>query len=430
MHTDFRHQVSKLSFSAFLLIAVLLPFGIRPTSIAITIWAVFYFADRTLNKGNSFFKVGTTLSLLMFSYFGLLVVGLAYTTDLHAGFSKVETSLSLLLFAVAFSLGVNKFYLNKQKVIWTFISGNLLSAVACIVNAFYHSIKLDRNSIHFDATLSGTHGFFESTIHGDNWFYSEHFSLFIQTTYFSIFLFISIIFMFIFWGEYSRRRKIYVGLLIGLFSLCIYLLSSRAGILISVVAMFFFLLFEKKYGLITKISLCVFILVSFIISLQNPRFKDLINSAKSHFHVEATATQSAEVRLLAWRATIEIIKSNWLIGVGTGDTDNELQKVYKERGYNYLYEHEINSHNQYLHVFLSFGAIGLVVFLTLILHNFNLARVSNNKPLLFLLFILSLHFLFENMLSRLTGVVLFGYFVFLLNLDNSIWGDSKDSTTT
>ncbi len=67
---------------------------------------------------------------------------------------------------------------------------------------------------------------------------------------------------------------------------------------------------------------------------------------------------SVTMRLEYWRVGWEILKKNWLIGVGTGDTQIAFDRMYEEVGTKLSEEWRHRAHNQYLTLFISFGVIG------------------------------------------------------------------------
>ena len=117
-----------------------------------------------------------------------------------------------------------------------------------------------------------------------------------------------------------------------------------------------------------------------------------------------------------WRAGIGIIKSNFLIGVGTGDISRAFYNQYENSGTNLTKDLWVNrTHNQYLTIFATFGVAGFVWFLfTLFYSPFRMRKFGNYLFLAFFITML-LSMLMEDTLETQAGVTLFAFpFSFLL----------------
>lgn len=118
-------------------------------------------------------------------------------------------------------------------------------------------------------------------------------------------------------------------------------------------------------------------------------------------------------RLILWSAGKEIIAENPATGVGLGDTDDEVNKILvrdkNEKLFNY------NLHNQYLDYWVTYGTIGLLVFL------FVLVMPLKQPDILFRIFILivGVSLLTEAMLLRQKGLVFFLLFYGLCGAEYS-----------
>jgi len=125
-----------------------------------------------------------------------------------------------------------------------------------------------------------------------------------------------------------------------------------------------------------------------------------------------------------WKAGLALASANWLIGVGSGDVQDSFNHYYETSNSPLTEENRRRAHNQFLTYWISFGIIGLLLFLTLIV----LFIRSNyqKKSLIGLLFIAIAvsSFFMEDTLETQTGVTFFALFLglFLVPLpqDNSI----------
>ncbi len=113
-----------------------------------------------------------------------------------------------------------------------------------------------------------------------------------------------------------------------------------------------------------------------------------------------------------WRTAREIVRDNnsWMIGIGTGDLNGEFQRQYDKMGSNLEREFRWRTHNQFLAIFVTFGAAGLLWFLfCLIFPAIRLSKFSDYYFLsFFIIFILSM--MTEDTLETQAGVTQFAFF--------------------
>ena len=102
---------------------------------------------------------------------------------------------------------------------------------------------------------------------------------------------------------------------------------------------------------------------------------------------------------------------NPVIGTGIGDTQNDLNSVYLEKGYDDLLLKKHDTHNQYLSMLLGVGIIGL---LGLLLQLLLLSHLFFKERQVFALWIICFfmaQMLTETILERQIPVILFSLFV-------------------
>jgi hypothetical protein len=80
-------------------------------------------------------------------------------------------------------------------------------------------------------------------------------------------------------------------------------------------------------------------------------------------------TNSVAIRLFFWDNAKEIIKSNFITGVGLGDVQDVINQQY-QKGVFAKESRKLRSHNQYLTVFISLGIFGFLAFVGLIFYPF------------------------------------------------------------
>jgi hypothetical protein len=115
------------------------------------------------------------------------------------------------------------------------------------------------------------------------------------------------------------------------------------------------------------------------------------------------------MRLEFWKTGWQIIKQNWIIGVGTGDVQDAYNNEYQISNSKLQKEWWKRSHNQFMAITIAIGILGLFVFLSYLIFP---ALLVNNKHNLFTVFMLIsvLSMFNEDTLETQAGVTFFGFF--------------------
>lgn len=121
-------------------------------------------------------------------------------------------------------------------------------------------------------------------------------------------------------------------------------------------------------------------------------------------------------RIEFWKTGWQIVKTNWLLGVGTGDTQIAFDKQYNLDNSPLLKENRLRAHNTYLTVWITFGILGIGIFLWMIAYYLK-TSLQLNHPLAFAFMLIACStFLIEDTLETQTGVTLFAFFYGLLSV--------------
>jgi O-antigen ligase len=117
-------------------------------------------------------------------------------------------------------------------------------------------------------------------------------------------------------------------------------------------------------------------------------------------------------RLHYWSAAASAIKSDPVIGVGTGDVQDTLDKHYTT----YAKEHALgfNAHNQYLQTAVMLGFIGTISLVLLLAFALKYGFKHKNHNLIYLLILVSLVSMTEAILQVNKGIVFFSLFISIL----------------
>jgi len=338
----------------------------------------------------------------------LYIIGTFYSSQLkgqEGAYFDLEVKLSLLLFPIFFSTidfsGFRKdFFSMVQKA---FIAGCIISTIFLFINAVF------RYFTDNDVTQ----------------FYYTNLSMFFHPGYLALYYTFTIAIILsrlIKSRQWKTSKKLLAIVLILYFQVFIILLSSKAGIfgliLIYILAIFFIIVREKKRSLYTFIISTSFIVSFFILLFFFPYSYNRIFTAKQALESEeplpASSRDGSVARVFIWKSSIEIIKENFLFGVGTGDVKKNLFEKYKEKHIELALEEHLNAHNQYLQTFIAIGFIGFLLLISSII--LPAIYAIKYKNLLYFLFLgmIGFHLLVESMLERQAGVVFYAFFnVFL-----------------
>lgn len=119
-------------------------------------------------------------------------------------------------------------------------------------------------------------------------------------------------------------------------------------------------------------------------------------------------------RLEFWKASLGLIRENWLNGVGTGDMNIAFRDQYERMNSKLAPEQRWRSHNQFLSVFVGFGIIGLLWFLISVVYPPVALRRFNDYFFLIFFIIAVISMIPEDTIESQAGVTFFAFFYSLL----------------
>ncbi len=392
--------MQKINFYFGLLITFCIPLCKIPVfkkivPFILALWIITWFLEgnfknkfRTVNKNILFF--------LPILFYFLHIIGLAYSYNINSAFFDLQVKLSLLISPVLF-FGSNYLYKANYKIILlSFVTGCFIISLIYLSQAFYFYL-----------------------VNNSNYFFHSNLSIFEHPTYLSMYLAFAIAILFYLLESNKFKTistlKFLFPFLIVFFSIMIFLLSSKAGIICGFIVLFtiIFLRIIKYRKLFSKILLLTSVVLLFLFALKyNYRFikvKKAINNTQIK-PINKKTTESTAVRILILQSSFELIKDNFLIGVGTGDVKDDLIKKYKAKEIISAENRQLNTHNQFIETFVQLGIIGFIILILLFIIPFIAGIKEKNILLLLFLIIVGFNFLFESMLNRQSGVVFFAFF--------------------
>jgi hypothetical protein len=126
-----------------------------------------------------------------------------------------------------------------------------------------------------------------------------------------------------------------------------------------------------------------------------------------------------------WRASVGLIKDNWLTGVGTGDMNEAFQEQYVKMGSKLAPDQRWRSHDQFLSILVGFGIFGLIWFLFSIFYPPWLLGKYNDYFFILFLIIALVSMIPEDTIESQAGVTFFAFFYSFL-----LWGRKDEDAVS
>lgn len=315
------------------------------------------------------------------SLFIISLLGLTYSSDFDTAIGNLK--IPFLIFPlIIFSIDE----LTKkttQKLLDLFSIATILAALLGLGKAFW----LSYNDL------------------GDYFYYLDFSKVLDKhTTYFSLFVCISIINiafgLSLKSGYFKWCRVIAIAFLL----FVLYLLSSKISLIYLIIATILSTIraFLKKDSESFKIKvLRLLVLVILPIMFLTPNLKARISKEKA---------SNISERVQLWGAVLDnYLEKNIIFGAGTGDGHLGLVERYKEIHYEVAAKDEYNAHNQYLEQLLFYGVIGLIFLIVLLFHTLRILY-TKDQPLYLVIFISFLIYMCsESILERHSGLIAFSF---------------------
>jgi O-antigen ligase len=405
------YDLRNISELGLLILFFVLPFPIKFSSITIGIVLLFSLIRVFRNRDFSKFRMHWFLPVLFIYYL---------LSELLTGGTWLSFEKRLVLIVVPLIFAMNQSFFEKplrNKIYLSFILGNLIAIIFCIVRALFRSFYFEQGKPLFNyRVLRDTdYDFLQSSIMGGNYFFGSELSYFLHPTYFGLLIVFAQVLIF----EVAQRkyRLLIVSYAASLFFL--FFLSSKA-IILSSLALTFYVIIKVGYSrTLQRTLIAFFVIVSVVFFLFNPRLKTFTESIYANNLINPEAHYGHALRILSWDAALEVINNNWILGVGEGKKEEAIVAAYEKKGYAFPAQEKFNSHNQYLDFLLGGGVIGLGIFVIGLSVLFVQSMRESNFLLNSFLMIFSFNALFENLLSRYWGLIFFSLFITLLGQRNS-----------
>lgn len=394
MLAKFKNSYIQYGYNFPLLIAFLLPFGIN-YAIFIMLWLICFFLFEDLKT--SFQRiVQNKWSYVLLAFFFLHAIGYFFSSNKSAALSAIEIKLCFLAFPLLI-FGTSYDTVKIRKIVITFVSGCFLAAMCCLFRAFYLYLFEDFNAF----------------------FYSE-FTYFMHPSYFAMYLVFALLLVMLYyptWLAHIRNLNGKIGLLSTVFLICIFLCSSKMGLITAFLLLpstLCAILFKKGHkkliaGLVISLILGIFISYK-LFPTPFERIKVALSVTTSIDTIDKTDAESTAVRILIWKESIKIINQNILFGVTPGDVNDKLCKAYTENGLAGALRKQLNAHNQFLQTFIGTGIIGFVLLLIMTFFVMIYGFIKKNYILVLFSTLIIFNFSVESMLQAQAGFIFFVFF--------------------
>jgi O-antigen ligase len=287
--------------------------------------------------------------------------------------------------------------LRTKRILQSLLSGLVLVGVFMLLRALYYHVN-------------GNTG---------RWTYQSLTEDIMHPSYISLLYVVGIMICFhgILLRAVPKNKKAIAVTLILFFTVMVFLLSSKTGLISLVVAFLFYIgyavvRFRRYY---VAGAALVALIIAFFVSLNvfpamEARLKAMLEVISSDKPIDPANGESNSVRLLIWSADLELIAEHPLTGVGTGDVQDALMQKYAEKGMTGAYEKKLNAHSQYYQTGIALGVPGMIILIGILFAAFvwSVRRRYGFAALLTLL--IAFNFLPESMLQVQAGTMFFGFF--------------------
>lgn len=231
----------------------------------------------------------------------------------------------------------------------------------------------------------------------------------IQPAYLSLFFTLALLGLLEAWQEEQVKWMVQIPLALFLVAF-IFLLSSRTGIIVCLLALFIWAAcWVKEKGISLGFLVGISVPLAFLVVLLSfnrvmiSRFTEAL-AFKADYKDQDWGSSS--LRLEKWKNSLDLWSKNPVLGTGAGDFQHDLDAVYLQNGFLVGLENHFNSHNQYLQVLAQYGIIGFFFLIAFLVSGFYLSILRKDLFAFLVFLVISLSMLTESMLERRFGLFL------------------------
>lgn len=385
--------LSKLLKFNFLLIGVLFVLPYYLIEPLMWIWVLYFVIDK--KQFNWSFNTSKVPLLFLIGFYILQLLSLSYSSNTLSGVSTLNLYLPILLLSVLmYGTPTNYFPVIKtvnSVVISTYIG--LFICLGFVVYTFFTD-----NSLTSILNVNPISAFREVL---GVWMHRSYLALALSISLLFFYLIVDGKVKLIFWWITFVMVTLFVwysGARISMF----YLLLIGFGIAIDVA--------RRYVSIKTLIGLSILLLAGLATLMYNHPsfavFKNILNLSSEELY-------KLDPRFQIWTSVKSVLDNSIIFGVGIGDVKESLLQKYTVDDFKLGAELGLNSHNQFLQVWMESGILGIVLFsLAFVSVVFSYKRIPLMVRILYVITLMGAFFV-ETMLSRAGGREVF-MFSFLL----------------
>ncbi len=407
-------------FLSLCLVIITLPFAFLPNNIAIIFFIVSWVAMIYYTTDFSFFnnlksKVPALLLIAFALLYGLnALIKPDETESLLTALKNIEVRTAYIFFPLAMT-GLTLLSGGKIKRLFDlYVITIIIATGLCLVIATVKTVE------------SGTVYFINPVNNMDeNNFMYHRFSSWIGIHAVYLASYTSLAFFIVFIGfvnkyeQFSPKKKVIHLILLIYFAVLIFLLKS-ISVSVSFLSIFLLLVLYYLYYKVklNKVKLSGFVLfILLIVAVFAYGVNEKINIKKSLFEYSmedispASNWNPVNLRLALWEISFQIIRDNWLTGVGFSHMDETLKDYYTRNNFEFGLSNHFNPHNQFLQTFIILGIAGFVLLVFIFLTSFKLALAKKDVLMIVFLSTFLLFSISESTFTVNKGVVFFSFFL-------------------
>jgi O-antigen ligase len=365
---------------------VLLPFKIKPITVFVFfIWSLVYIRKNKIKQ-----KFNLKILALASTFFLIYAVSLLFSENVQKAITVLVRCIPIVVIPLAYFLLTHEARIQFNQIFKkTFIIA--ASVYSCLV--FFYLFQL--------GYFSQKHDLFYcySYITHEFWGFNEH------PIYLSLFFAVALFFL-LMEGFKSKIANAILFIIL----ICGLLILARKGVIAAffvLAGVFVVCTRDRKQTLKLVFIFSTLFLLSLCVAEIRGRFLEVFDSSKVINNKET----SSGIRYILWNTSQKAIENSNYLGVGVGDVQKVLSHELATAGYTVLAKENYNSHNQYLQIGLATGIFGIVLYvLSLVYILLDFIKKQNIEAVILLLFFM-LTFLFESVLERQNGIILYSFVI-------------------
>jgi len=295
--------------------------------------------------------------IAILAFYALHIVGLLWTEDIAWGLHIIKKEWILLLLPIMMSF-------SRKEHIRYYITAFLLAMTLSEVLSYLVWLEVIPPLLH--ATVYDPTPFMHHTSY--NPFLA-----------FAVYL---VGYLLLFDKGLNGKQKVLLMIFITTMSINMFITGGRAGQVgyLVVVSVLFFQYFNKHFLLTLLLVVAVLGSVLFVAYTQSQIFRERVELIRSDIkQFDENKNTSVGLRLNFALNSLEIIKQNPWLGVGTGDFKNTYKEVNTKNTPNALVAH--HPHNMYLLETVQFGIVGLLALLFILYAQIRFSLSQNDHQL-------------------------------------------------